>query len=285
MQDNQVNGAGPTAAVEWGLSQLTLTTEDRHERRQPHWGWFMTALAILTSRERIIVVTDTLSVGAQEQPAAFTSKTLILPHLHMVIAARGVFGIAEAFFDQIRSSPYRDAHAAIRIAPELLRYFWAECVKFHSLSKKHSVEVFLIAVDTGTGACACFGFRSQNDFEVERLPEGAVHPDGVADTLRRLADEAKLASVGRRQATADTCWIAVADDQRREYISAGKPYAVGGRLNVTELTPHAITTRTVFTFDGFDDIAAQMTNRLSQPPSVAAPKPSGWLRRFMRGSR
>lgn len=268
-------GAGPTAAVEWGLSQLTNPTGDRHGIVQRHrCGRRMTALIVLKLPQQALIVTDTLSCGMRDQPAAFTSKALILPHLHMVIAAQGVAGIAEKWFDTLRSSQYQKFADVQRVTPSHLREIWAGFVAKHGLGVEHTVDVFQAGLDVddvGADPIRIIHYPSAVDFRGIELSTPAFYPEIIGGPPKA--------------ATRDEALIAFAMALQRDYAAAGKPYAVGGRLHLVAVSPRFIATNCLHTFDGIEDVGALIAQREEQLAKASQRSPRRSLLDVIFGRR
>ena len=58
----------------------------------------MSSLIYFTQEQQVFVATDTLAVSPDGKPLMFTTKTLIVPHLQMMMAGTGAGGFLDRWF-------------------------------------------------------------------------------------------------------------------------------------------------------------------------------------------
>jgi hypothetical protein len=139
----------------------------------------MSALIFFTDIGQALVVTDTLATKPDGSAMLFTSKSLYLPHLRLIIAGTGIGGFSTAWLMHVndrmlvRGIDHLDAHA-----PESLQQLWSDYSAQYSLSGDTTTTIYHFGFSEESGNMTAFAYRSTSGFASESLPHGtAVKPE------------------------------------------------------------------------------------------------------------
>lgn len=208
----------------------------------------MSLLFVDQGEDYAVLFSDTL-VARDDEPYMFGEKVHPIPHLNMAMAVMGAHYLATSWYRTITSSPgVSDIEDINEVAPQCLRYLWDELEKDGALPSGSST-VYHFGFPTGSDKLVRYVYRSSNDFEPERF-------EGVAFTAKPLPPGYEF----ERPQTVEEL-VALAVRVRSENDSqpeGGWGVRIGGELYSTLIENHSISTRLVYRFEDYDEMAAQI---------------------------
>jgi 8-oxo-dGTP pyrophosphatase MutT (NUDIX family) len=215
----------------------------------------MSLLIYKIESESVLIITDTLATDAAGEPALFTSKCFLFPHMGVAMVVTGSHDIAVRWASHLDSRLVaRDIDMLDLHAPSALREVWEET--WSDLASGGAAEGFTAtAYHFGRGTAGHFkGFKynSVKDFESEPLPMDGTGVKPAPDAFDWDADYTliDLAEAARAQAEAD-------------FIAGyGPPARVGGHLVATILRDGIMTAQIMHTFEDIEDQWLAINERL-----------------------
>lgn len=204
----------------------------------------MSSLIFHTQPDMAIVATDTLAVHASGAPSHFTTKAVLVPHLRMVIAGTGVAGFSSRWFGHVndnmtvRGVDHLDQHVQ-----RGLQDLWARYCEEIGFPAEVTTTIYHFGISETTGEVTAFAYRSENDFQSQRLTHGL-----------RVKPECEIPSDYELPGGI----IHMMESQRA--LQAAKPadqrLYIGGEIQLLLLTPKSTTSACLHRFRDFDEIEA-----------------------------
>ena len=133
----------------------------------------MTSLIYLFDESQAIIATDTLSSLCETlSPHKFTTKTLIVPHLKMIICGTGAGGFADHWFLTVNKKmivpdiDYLDYHTPVN-----LNSLWQEFKKDFPPDDV-TANIYHFGFSKKDDSIHAYVYRSTSDFKSERIKDG-----------------------------------------------------------------------------------------------------------------
>jgi len=209
----------------------------------------MSSIIFVVNEQEVMVATDTLATRNGE-PCFFTTKTLIVPHLKLVIAGTGVAGFLDRWFLCVNGTvPLRGIDILNDHAPSDLAAMWEWCKEQLPIANS-TTTVYHFGFSENTGLMKAYAYRSENNFKSEplaygdyRKPDCAVpaHCEYPQDVKRMMEDQRIRQNAHPRES--------------RLYI--------GGEIQVHHLTKAGFNVWTLDRFDDYDADEKAMYSRLA----------------------
>jgi len=201
----------------------------------------MSSLIFITEQEQVLTATDTLATLPTGEPAFFTTKAFIVPHLRMIMCGTGMGGFLGKWFIElndrmlVRGIDNLDYHA-----PGILRTLWLDFKTGNSLPESVTTTVYHFGFSEEDGLIHSYAYRSASNFDSELLTYGmGIKPDCISfeglessRDIRKIMDEQRLLQQSRPQ-------------NERVYI--------GGEIQIHLLTKSGYC---VYVLDQFEDFEA-----------------------------
>jgi hypothetical protein len=198
----------------------------------------MSSLIFRTDEDKAFVATDTLASSPDGEPAFFTTKVFIVPHLRLVICGIGISGFLGRWFIEINDRMVVKGidHLNYHTPINLLR-LWRDYLKGSSIPDNLTATIYHFGFSEEDSLIHSYAYRSTKDFNSDKIPyctgvkpkcqipEQPVFPTDIKKIMdRQRADQASL------------------PQDKRVYI--------GGNIQVHHLTREGFF---VYTLDQFED--------------------------------
>ncbi|SRR5712691_2369605 len=201
----------------------------------------MSSLIFYTDEQQALVATDTLAMSYDGKPFLYTTKAILVPHLHLLVCTTGVSGILTRWFLQINDGMLvRDVDHLNVHTPHTLDVLWRAYKEELAIPDDVTGTVYYFGFSVTERVIHAYAYRSVHQFRSETIPYGVgtrpVLP--VAGTYDVPKDIKKMMDAQRAfQATRP----------REERVS------IGGEIQIHHLTAKGCN---VYTLDRFDDYEA-----------------------------
>ncbi len=211
----------------------------------------MSSLIFETQPDMALVATDTLAVHPSGAPSHFTSKALLVPHLRMIIAGTGVAGFSSRWFLRVldnmivRGIEHLDYHAQ-----GSLQNLWSEYVEELDIPEDISTTLYHFGVSEVSGEIVTFAYRSEKDFESERLGHG-LRFKPVCDDPGDTPPPARFVEMMKSQR------------KLQEDVPPAQRVHIGGEIHLFVLTPSQTISARIHEFSDFDQVQEAIYSNFS----------------------
>lgn len=139
----------------------------------------MSSLIFCTDAEQAFVATDTLAVSYNGEPAFFTTKAFIVPHLSMIIAGTGVTGLLGKWFVQVNDRMVVQGINNLDFhTPNGLSNLWSSHKQEFSIPDHLTSTIYHFGFSEDDELIQSYAYRSANDFSSESIKYGlGVKPE------------------------------------------------------------------------------------------------------------
>jgi hypothetical protein len=214
----------------------------------------MSSIIFVIREQEAMVATDTLATS-NGKASFFTTKTLIVPHLKMMIAGTGVAGFADMWAACVNSRMLvKGIDDLDNHTPGNLAAIWVGYKEQLSIAKQAITTIYHFGFSENTGLIRCFVYGSENGFKSEPVSEGDyVRPKcAISDGYQYPKDIRKMM-----------------EEQRaiQSRLPKGKRLHIGGEIQVHHLTKAGFSVETLDQFDDYErhknEMHQQHKNRAS----------------------
>ncbi|HEY45891.1 MAG TPA: hypothetical protein G4O14_03795 [Anaerolineae bacterium] len=198
----------------------------------------MSSLIFVTEPEQVLTGTDTLATSPVGEPAFFTTKAFIVPHLNMIMCGTGMGGFLGKWFIEVndrmlvRGIDNLDYHT-----PERLLDLWLDFKTCNSVPDNLTTTIYHFGFSEEDRLIHSYAYRSVSKFSSESLTYGmGIKPECISTEglefpgdIRKIMDEQRLLQQSRPK-------------DERIYI--------GGEIQIHHLTREGFV---VYVLDQFED--------------------------------
>lgn len=204
----------------------------------------MSSLIYLLAESQALIATDTLAVSYETlTPLKFTTKTLIVPHLKMIICGTGAGGFGDHWFLTVNhrmivsSIDHLDYHT-----PGNLNSLWQEFKKDFPLNDVNAT-IYHFGFSKEDDSIHAYAYRSTSDFKSERLEYGMGYipectpitsSDSFSDIKKMMREQREIQS----------------SKPEEERIN------IGGEIQIHYLTKNGFNVFSLEKFEDYDAIEA-----------------------------
>jgi hypothetical protein len=193
---------------------------------------------LLHGRKANFVATDTLATSPEGEPAMFTSKAFIVPHLHLIICCTGIQGFLGKWFLQVNDRMVVHGIDNLNFhTSQLLSSIFEEYRDKYNIPAGITSTVYHFGFSEVNGLVHNYVYRSANNFVSENLPYGVgVKPECKSRENIQLPIDLKP----------------IMNEQRaiQESRPSNERVYIGGKIQAYHMTETDIN---VYTWDQFDD--------------------------------
>lgn len=213
----------------------------------------MSLLMFVQQADRVTVFTDTLATDERGNAYMYVTKCWPIPHMRTLVAATGSATLLNEWVEFIRTSILaKDIVNLDQHTPAALRSLWEEMRAEHA---EHGITgtIYHFGLDPTTGQAVRFTYRSDSDFESERVDETGI------GCRPPLSDMNKIAGLSG--------FVEIAEAIRAEQDAQAAPERIhiGGDLNATTITAEGIHIETIHRFDDWGEDWNAMCTAAEQP--------------------
>jgi hypothetical protein len=201
----------------------------------------MSSLIFKIEDYQVSVATDTLAVESEfARPSHFTTKTLILPHLRLIVAGTGTAGFMDRWFTHINTGLIaRDVDGLNHFTPTNLIEHWAAWNKEFPSSNANTTTIYHFGFSERTGHIHSYAYRSEDGFVPHARGTGTyAKPDCALLTGPRFSRDV----------------VRMMKEQRTIQASAqGKRVHIGGEVWLHRLNRNGFKVTSLGRFADFDE--------------------------------
>lgn len=207
----------------------------------------MSSLIFHTEENQVIIATDTLATTVSGEPALFTTKSFILPHLQMIIAGTGVAGFLGKWFIRLNSKMLTkgidnlDYHT-----PNVLAEIWNNHKVESNIPDDITATIYHFGFSEESGVIHIYVYRSINNFQSEQITQYGI---GVKPACT-IPDNYELPKDFKT----------MMDEQRSIQSSLPKDERIyiGGKIQIHHLQKQGFSVYTLDKFEDYDEIESAM---------------------------
>jgi hypothetical protein len=222
----------------------------------------MSSLIAYTEKEQVLVATDTLATSPKGEPAFFTTKAFILPHLQMIMAGTGISGFLGKWFLQangqmlVRGIDHLNYHT-----PGALISIWNSLRDEYPIPDDVTTTVYHFGFSEEDGTIHTFVYRSTNKFMSEILPYSII-----------VKPKCEVAE----NPIFPFCITQMMEEQRiiQNSLPENERVYIGGRIQIHHLTKEGTNIYTLSQFEDYESVRKKMyenfdsKNRVSQGSEI-----------------
>lgn len=200
----------------------------------------MSSLIFFTDEEQALVATDTLGTTPDGEPAFFTTKAFVLPHLHMIMCGTGVSGFLGKWFVRVNDKMVvRGIDNLDHHTPNALSEIWHNLRDEYRFPQDISTTIYHFGFSEHDGLMHTYVYRAASDFTSEILGYGT----GVKPPCKIPANPEFPKDIKR-----------IMDEQRslQKSLPENQRVYIGGRIQVHHLTRAGCIIYTEGQFEDFD---------------------------------
>jgi hypothetical protein len=219
----------------------------------------MTAMNWALREDRVVLVTDSLSLygDGSGRENTYRTKVFPLPHLRAVMCGTGLFQLVLDWFCAIQLNFVANDLEWLceYAAPQTLQGLAAKYGDYGS-----STTAYHFGLNRTGDKMIGFAHRSEHGFACERLGYGnALKPgtDGLLQTFQRLEQQH-----GTAVALVGVMGEQKADDDSQE---PSRRIGIGGEVHFMELTANQQSCWTCYRFDDYDETYQRMLKHIQRP--------------------
>jgi hypothetical protein len=214
----------------------------------------MSSLIFYTDAAQALVATDTLAVSNNGEPFKFTTKAILVPHLHLVLCVTGAHGMLGRWFVQVNDwTEVRDLDHLNYHTPNQLNSLWREYHDEIAVPEGATVTIYHIGFSLEARVIHAYAYRSTNQFRSELLPYGlAVKPECP------VLDHYELPTDIRRMMDTQRTIEAVRPPHERVYI--------GGEIQIHHLTMDGCSIYSLGRFEDYEQHEQSMYENFRPNP-------------------
>jgi hypothetical protein len=209
----------------------------------------MSSLIYFTQEQQVFVATDTLAVSPDGKPLMFTTKTLIVPHLQMMMAGTGAGGFLDRWFVQVNRMVVAGIDNLNYHTPKSLADLWLKFKEENgSIPDGLTTTVYHFGFSETTDRIHAYAYRSENAFVSEPLKYClGVKPECTVPDNFELPRDIRTMMDGQRAI-------------QRSFPSKKRIY-IGGEIQIHHLMRAGFNVYRLDRFDDFVDDARTMFER------------------------
>ena len=205
----------------------------------------MSSLIFYTEENQALVATDTLATTFSGEPAFFTSKAFIIPHIKMIICGTGMAGFLGRWFIEVNDRMViRGIENLNSHSPVNLRKIWKNFIEDSPIPFKKTTTVYHFGFSEDDSKMHTYVYRSERNFQSEILSYGVgVKPECTVPAspifpicIKKMMEEQR---------------------KRQESVPRNKRVYIGGEIQVIHLTREGFN---VFNLDRFDDYSETLNS-------------------------
>lgn len=198
----------------------------------------MSSLIFHTEQNQVLIATDTLATSYEGDPAYFTTKAFIMPHLRMIICGTGIAGFLGEWFIRINDRlvlngiDNLDCHTT-----KNLRLIRTVFKKKHTIPNNLTTTIYHFGFSEEDNTIHSYVYRSINNFRSEKLAYGTgIKPEIEINRSYKIPDDIKLIMTKQRESENNR------PKNDRVYI--------GGEIQIHQLTNDGFY---IYTLDKFEN--------------------------------
>ncbi len=134
----------------------------------------MSSLIFYVDNKQVLVATDTLVVDASTtKPIRFSSKSLYIPHLRMIVASTGVASFADHWATAVNHNFLADdIDDLVSITEEQMFNLFMQFKSLNQIDRDYTVTIYHFGFSKKSNEMKAYAHRSTNDFVVEPVEYG-----------------------------------------------------------------------------------------------------------------
>lgn len=198
----------------------------------------MSSLIFYSDKDQVLTATDTLATTPNGEPAFFTTKAFVLPHLQMIMVGTGLSGFLGKWFVEVNDRMVVQGIDNLNYhAPKILASLWTKFREENLIPDNLTTTVYQLGFSEEKGSIHIYVYRSAKNFTSEALPYGVVTKPEVRPPENPVFP---------------ICVKMMMEEQRsnQDSLPWNNRVHIGGKIQIHHLTRDGIS---IYTLDQFED--------------------------------
>lgn len=134
----------------------------------------MTAIIFNTEEKSVLIAMDTLATNNLGNPAYFTSKAFIIPHLRMIVCGTGLTDFIREWFMEININMRIKGIDHLHLhTPKILTHLWSTFITNHPITIYNTTtSIYHFGFSENNNLMTSFYYNSADNFKGEKLDYG-----------------------------------------------------------------------------------------------------------------